>query len=105
MTEEELADAKEIAKHWSEQGTPPEVQLKWVMSSFYCVFKNHLYMCRRVKNKLPKEIQKTIEEWKFSSGALIMCLVAYSDEQESLSFQFVYKSFSSGFPWHIFSSV
>ena len=55
-------------------------------------------MCRRVKNKLPKEIQKTIEEWKFSSGALIMCLVAYSDEQESLSFQFVYKSFSSGFP-------
>ena len=55
------------------------------MSSFYFVFKNHLYICRRAKNKLPKEIQKKIEEWKFSSGVLIMCLVAYSDKSPSLS--------------------
>ena len=85
MTEEELANAEKIAKHWSEQGASPEVQLKWVMSSFYFVFKNHLYICRRAKNKLPKEIQKKIEEWKFSSGVLIMCLVAYSDKSPSLS--------------------
>ena len=28
--------------------------------------------------KLPKEIKKKVEEWKFMSGALVMCLVAYS---------------------------
>ena len=29
--------------------------------------------------KLPKEIKKKVEEWKFMSGALVMCLVAYYD--------------------------
>ena len=31
------------------------------------------------KTKLPKDIKKKIEEWKFASGALVMCLVAYHD--------------------------
>lgn len=42
---------------------------------------------RRAKTKLPKEMQKKVDEWKFSSGALVMCLVAYSDGQQVQSFQ------------------
>jgi len=42
---------------------------------------------RRAKKKLPGEIKKKVEEWKFSSGALVMCLVAYSDGQDVHSFQ------------------
>jgi hypothetical protein len=42
-----------------------------------------------VKGKLPKHIQKKVEEWKFQSGALVMCLVAYSDGTDIHSFQFV----------------
>jgi hypothetical protein len=37
---------------------------------------------RTAKRKLPKEVKKKVEEWKFSSGALVMCLVAYSDGQD-----------------------
>jgi hypothetical protein len=46
---------------------------------------------RRAKTKLPKEIQKKIDEWSFASGALVLCLVAYPDGQEVRSFQFVPK--------------
>jgi hypothetical protein len=42
---------------------------------------------RRAQKKLPKEIKKKLEEWKFSSGALVLCLVAYSDGQEVNTFQ------------------
>jgi hypothetical protein len=34
---------------------------------------------RMARTKLPKDIKKRTEEWKFSSGALMMSLVAYSD--------------------------
>lgn len=44
-------------------------------------------MTRRAKSKLPKEIKKKVDEWKFSSGALVMCLVAYQDGDQVRSFQ------------------
>lgn len=47
---------------------------------------------------MPNEIKKKIEEWKFSSGALIMCLVAYSDGQETFSFQYVNKTLFTALP-------
>jgi hypothetical protein len=39
------------------------------------------------KKKLPKQIKKKLEEWKFASGALMMCLVAYPDGKTVQSFQ------------------
>jgi hypothetical protein len=33
------------------------------------------------------EIKRKIEEWKFSSGALVMCIVAYSDGKDAQGFQ------------------
>ena len=42
---------------------------------------------RRAKKKLPKDVKKKVEEWKFSSRALVMCLVAYSDGQDVQAFQ------------------
>ena len=45
---------------------------------------------RMAKGKLPKEIQKKVDEWKFSSGALVMCLVAYSDGNDVQAFQYVH---------------
>ena len=42
---------------------------------------------RRAKTKLPKDIKNQVEEWKFSSGALVMCLVAYPDGEDVQSFQ------------------
>jgi hypothetical protein len=47
---------------------------------------------RRAKKKLPKEIKKKVEEWKFSSGALVLCLVAYSDGQNVQTFKSVHSS-------------
>ena len=46
-----------------------------------------LSITRRAKRKLPKEIQKKVDEWKFSSGAVIMCIVAYRDGEDVRSFQ------------------
>ena len=42
---------------------------------------------RRAKTKLPNDIKKKVEEWKFLSGALVVCLVAYSDGQDVSAFQ------------------
>jgi hypothetical protein len=42
---------------------------------------------RNAKKKLPGDIKKKIEEWKFSSGALVMCLVAYPDGKDAQGFQ------------------
>jgi hypothetical protein len=42
---------------------------------------------RRAKKKLPREMKKKVEEWKFRSGAVMMCLVAYSDGQDVRAFQ------------------
>jgi hypothetical protein len=42
---------------------------------------------RRAKTKLPKDIKDKVEEWKFTSGALVMCLVAYRDGEDVQSFQ------------------
>lgn len=42
---------------------------------------------RRAKKKLPKEIKDMVEKWKFSSGAAIICLVAYKDGDDVQSFQ------------------
>lgn len=50
--------------------------------------------CRRAKTKLPGEVKKKVEDWKFSTGALVMCLVAYPDGKDVQSFQFVHLSFS-----------
>jgi hypothetical protein len=44
---------------------------------------------RNAKLKLPKQMKKKVEEWKLSSGAVVMCLVAYSDGQEVNTFQLV----------------
>lgn len=44
---------------------------------------------RSAKGKLPKEMKKKVEDWKFSSGALMVCLVAYSDGKEIQAFQSV----------------
>ena len=41
------------------------------------------------ETKLPKDIKKKIEEWKFTSGALVMCLVAYHDGKDVQALQFV----------------
>jgi hypothetical protein len=54
-------------------------------------------MLRWAKKKLPGEVKKKIEDWKLASGAMIMCLVAYSDGQSIETFQYVsivYLSFS-----------
>jgi hypothetical protein len=42
---------------------------------------------RKAKKKLPGEVKKKLEEWKFSSGALVLCLVAYSDGQQVNTFE------------------
>ena len=42
---------------------------------------------RKARTKLPAEIKKKIEEWKFSSGALVVCLVAFSDGKDVQGFQ------------------
>ena len=34
-------------------------------------------------------MKKRVEEWKFSGGALVMCLVAYSDGHNVKTFQYV----------------
>jgi hypothetical protein len=44
-------------------------------------------MARRARKKLPKDIQKKLEDWKFSSGALMICLVAYSNGDDVRTFQ------------------
>jgi hypothetical protein len=46
-------------------------------------------MTRRARTKLPKDIKKKLDEWKFRSGAEIMCLVAYSNGEDVRSFQYV----------------
>jgi hypothetical protein len=60
------------------------------VSYFYSKIPQHqIYddLLRSAKKRLPKELKKKVEEWKFSSGALVMCLVAYSDGQEVQAFQ------------------
>lgn len=42
------------------------------------------------KTKLPKDIKKKVEEWKFMSGALMLCLVAYYDGEDVQTLQFVH---------------
>lgn len=42
---------------------------------------------RTAKSRLPKEIKKKVDEWKFSSGALVVCMVAYSDGKDVNTFQ------------------
>jgi hypothetical protein len=44
-------------------------------------------MSRRARKKLPREIEKKLEEWKFKSGALVMCHVAYRDGQDMRTFK------------------
>jgi hypothetical protein len=42
---------------------------------------------RRARTKLPKDIKKKLEEWRFESGAAFLCLVAYSDGFNVQTFQ------------------
>jgi hypothetical protein len=44
-------------------------------------------MTRRARKKLAKDIKKKLEEWKFSSGALMICLVAYANGEDVRTFQ------------------
>jgi hypothetical protein len=48
---------------------------------------NKYDLLRFAKKKLPAEVKKKVEDWKFSSGAVVMCLVAYSDGHDVQSFQ------------------
>jgi len=48
---------------------------------------------RNAKQKLPKQIKKKLEEWKFSSGAVVVCLVAYPDGKDVQAFQLVHPLF------------
>jgi hypothetical protein len=41
------------------------------------------------KKKLPTKVKNEIEKWKFSSGVLVMCLVAYSNGRDVQTFQSV----------------
>jgi hypothetical protein len=67
---------------WTSSGCSKEVSFRQtVLTIIECLFQ------RRAKTKLPGEIQKKVDEWKFSSGALVMCLVAYNDGQQVQSFQ------------------
>ena len=49
----------------------------------------HNLLLRRAKKKLPKDIKKKVDKWKFGRGALVMCLIAYSDGQDVHAFQYV----------------
>jgi hypothetical protein len=44
-------------------------------------------LLRRAKTKLPKEVKKTVDDWKSGCGALALCLVAYYDGAEIKAFQ------------------
>jgi hypothetical protein len=55
--------------------------------TFNFVFKCFNPMLRNATTKLPTEIRKKVEEWKFSSGVQVLCLVAYSDGQDVQTFQ------------------
>ena len=57
------------------------------------------------KGKLPKEMKKKVEEWKFNSGAVIMCMVAYYDGKQVQSFQFVNASPNGWQVSYLISSV
>ena len=89
MDQEDLDEVQNILDAWNDQGAPPEVQLKWVDRIFiYWTSKFHQsILLRRAKTKLPKEIRKKLDDWKFSSGAVILCLVAFSDGQNVQTFQ------------------
>ena len=61
--------------------------------SVRCVSKCGIYkndQTREAKGKLPKEMKKKVEEWKFEGRALVMCMVAYLDGKNVQSFQLVY---------------
>lgn len=50
--------------------------------------RHDLLLLRRVKTRLwTKGHKKMVDKWKFESGAVIMCMVAYSDGQDVQAFQ------------------
>jgi|BogFormECP03_OM3_1039632.scaffolds.fasta_scaffold42919_1 hypothetical protein len=49
--------------------------------------RHDLLLLRRAKTRLPRDIKKMVDKWKFESGAVIMCMVAYSDGQDVQAFQ------------------
>ena len=79
MTDGELEEAEKITDLWNRQGAPNEVQTKVSSLEFKLVLLQHDILLREAKKKLAKDIKKKVDEWKFGSGALVMCLVAYSD--------------------------
>jgi len=89
MSEEDVEEAEEIVETWNKQGAPAEVQLKWVNIYHLKTLQHWTYgdLVRMAKKKLPTEVKKKVEDWKFSSGALVMCLVAYSDGHDVQTFQ------------------
>ena len=80
MKKKDLEEAEKLVQLWNEKGAPTDVQLKLVLKDFlFKMYSICIGSFRMVKKKLPKDIRKKIEEWKLSSGALVMCIVAYSD--------------------------
>lgn len=93
MSGDDLDEVQKIADGWNEQGAPSDLQLKWVFNCKSLLPCKNDDWIRTAKGKLPKQIKKNVEEWKFSSGALMVCLVAYSDGKEVQAFQLVNTSF------------
>lgn len=87
MNEEELEEAENMVKQWNQEGAPLELQQRYLLK--FDIVQYKLYnLFRNAKRKLPNEISKAVQNWKFSSGALVMCLVAYPDGAGGLqSFQ------------------
>ena len=77
MKKKDLEEAEKLVQLWNEKGAPADVQLKLVLKDFlFKMYSICIGSFRLAKKKLPKD---KIEEWKLSSGALVMCIVAYSD--------------------------
>jgi hypothetical protein len=50
-------------------------------------YQTHDDLLRIAKKKLLTQVKKKNEDWKFLSGASVMCLVAYSDGHDVQKFQ------------------
>lgn len=82
MSEEDLEEAEKLLETWNKEGGPSDVQLKWVSQSSTPSWFQLTCRFRKARKKLPQLIRNKLEDWKFESGAVILCLVAYSDGKE-----------------------
>ena len=87
MEKKEREEAENILRQWNENGPPSNIQIRYFICLIISALWNNGGSCRRAKTKLPKDIKKKVEEWKFSTGAAVLCLVAYSDGLNVQTFQ------------------